>query len=819
MSLENIGIGGILSFNGAEAITGMNAVTLAAMNMNRGQKDLADSSGGLGTSLGMLGGQLQGLGTALMPFTEAVETAIGEAAKFQDSIQALKVTSGAGADAVGKFAEEALHFSTNSVISATEIAKGMAELSKAGATNNEVMEATPSIINSATVAQLELGKVATLTSGVIRSFNLDFSDTAHVSDVMTLVAAHTTGGFQALGESLKYVGATSNMLGINLSTTSALMSVMADSGLKGSSAGMQFSSMIERLLKPSKEAAGWLKANHVEMKKFADGSLDAVGTLTQITGHIDAYKDVVKRAYESQVLFGVRGAKTFNLIRESIVNGRLPELMREIAASSEGAAARMAQIRVDDFTQQLKIAENAVEAFGIRVGGPLLGPVTETLKKFTYIVGGVVDVLGELQHPTGKLTEMQREYGTTIVAVAQGINDAITTVLHVWGEVKPAIMNAISAITGTAGPDLIREITKWATTMFMVAAAIAPILVGVGGLVAFVVTVAAPAFEGLAYAAVAIGAALMGVMAIGTVVFASMASDGESTGSVIQRAFNVAKEASDTFVNEGLYPVIGALVGPLHAAFEGMGAHAVRVALVAKTSFQEMFGYVIRQSPIMKDVFTIATSIMSSAATNLSKIFVGGFHRMLSAIEPVTNALKEMALWLMQHVMKGMRDLAKAAITIADATGISKGSAGWAAVAGIASQTDEDLDATSGKGKLASIHAAQNAGKEQAPEVYNPGEPGDHAADIDLMNGAGIGDNLAKRMEWSARHQEVKVGVDIKDQRKIDISNCMTVDGRSMAVATGKYKQEINERSGFRATPWQRRQIVETGAAPGPGGY
>ena len=54
-----------------------------------------------------------------------------------------------------------------------------------------------------------------------------------------------------------------------------------------------------------------------------------------------------------------------------------------------------------------------------------------------------------------------------------------------------------------------------------------------------------------------------------------------------------------------------------------------------------------------------------------------------------------------------------------------------------------------------------------------------------------------------------------KDKKTgVDLNQRLGVDGREMAVATARSKIELQERSGFKATPWQRRLALEQGAAP-----
>jgi len=79
---------------------------------------------------------------------------------------------------------------------------------------------------------------------------------------------------------------------------------------------------------------------------------------------------------------------------------------------------------------------------------------------------------------------------------------------------------------------------------------------------------------------------------------------------------------------------------------------------------------------------------------------------------------------------------------------------------------------------------------------------------------AAIGDLKAMEKQRQAQKPEVKAEIQLEDKRTIDINNKMCVDGESINVASARHKQEIQDRSGFKSTPWQRRAMLEHGAAP-----
>jgi TP901 family phage tail tape measure protein len=92
-------------------------------------------------------------------------------------------------------------------------------------------------------------------------------------------------------------------------------------------------------------------------------------------------------------------------------------------------------------------------------------------------------------------------------------------------------------------------------------------------------------------------------------------------------------------------------------------------------------------------------------------------------------------------------------------------------------------------------------------------EGGTSAAEGELED---LGRRTAERRAAATRRTgetpTVEVAVDVNDSREIAIENRVCMDGAEVARATERHREEIGERAGFRATPWERRVRVEHGA-------
>jgi hypothetical protein len=79
---------------------------------------------------------------------------------------------------------------------------------------------------------------------------------------------------------------------------------------------------------------------------------------------------------------------------------------------------------------------------------------------------------------------------------------------------------------------------------------------------------------------------------------------------------------------------------------------------------------------------------------------------------------------------------------------------------------------------------------------------------------AELGTLAAKKEGLAQTPPEVTVENKLEDKRTIDVKNNLCVDGENLSIASGRHRVEIQERAGFKSTPWQQRTILEHGVAP-----
>ena len=158
-------------------------------------------------------------------------------AAFDDVVRRVKATTGATAEDMELLRHQAKQLGATTSWSAKESAEAQLEFAKAGFSNNEILAATPGILNTAKAAEMGLAEATEITAGALRMFRLDASKSTTVGDMLTKTASSTTTGVRDLAESLKYSGTGAQQFGLNLQQTLGILGKLGDMSLKGSSAG------------------------------------------------------------------------------------------------------------------------------------------------------------------------------------------------------------------------------------------------------------------------------------------------------------------------------------------------------------------------------------------------------------------------------------------------------------------------------------------------------------------------------------------------------------------------------------------------------
>lgn len=320
---------------------------------------------------------------------------------FDDVARRVQGTTGANAETMELLRYQAKELGRTTSWSASEAAEAQFEFAKAGFSNNEILAATPGILDTATAAQMGLAEATEITAGALRMFGLDASKSTQVGDMLTKTASSTTTDVRDLAESLKYSGNGAKQFGLSLEQTLGILGQLGNLSLKGSQAGTALQAVFSTLQNSKKQ----------EMLMNIGVQLTEDGSYRNILDIIEDIKDKTKgmekaqrESFISQV-FQEQGSQAMNRLLDT-PKEELDKLINEVQSSS-GFASQLAKILGAGVGGAFKNLTSATEGLGISFGQYLAPAIIDVINIATQLISagtGFIDWLNSGSYVANALT-------------------------------------------------------------------------------------------------------------------------------------------------------------------------------------------------------------------------------------------------------------------------------------------------------------------------------------------------------------------------------------------------------------------------------
>ena len=177
-----------LGLDGKEFVLGLNN---ASKSLNQFSAQVKSFGAGFAASMGFAS------------LSAAVGKAVEDMAEFQHSMQTVKVLTGAVGDEFEKLRDNAINLS--GAVSALDISKMEADLSRLGFSTDEILNVTKAVIDLSVATGTDLPKAAEIAGSTMRAFQLRSTDMQHIADVMGASFNNTALDITSFSEAMKYV--------------------------------------------------------------------------------------------------------------------------------------------------------------------------------------------------------------------------------------------------------------------------------------------------------------------------------------------------------------------------------------------------------------------------------------------------------------------------------------------------------------------------------------------------------------------------------------------------------------------------------------
>ena len=374
-------------------------------------------SSGIGSILGAFG--FIGVGYGIASGIKEVTTAFMD---FEQQMAGVHATLGEVADKdLTKLGNKAIEVSNKYAISSKEIAAGEENLASAGFDAKQVMDSLEASTLLSVAGNIKMQESTLDIAAAIRNFNMETKEAAHVADIYAKAAADTAAAMPDMASAMKYIAPVANQAGWSIESTAAAVGVLANSGIKGTSAGTGLRRMFTRLINPTDKAAEKMQALGFEAIDPTTHKIKDIGTLIQdLQGSMKGLDSASKGAALS-IIFGVEGLTPMSALMNSSKD-EIDKLTKSFQ-DSDGAAQNMADTMNNTLAGSLRILkENVKNAFIKDIDKTGLG---KSLKNFVdglndnlpKIVNNIEWFLNKTIDVTGKIKKNWNSVSSTILGV------------------------------------------------------------------------------------------------------------------------------------------------------------------------------------------------------------------------------------------------------------------------------------------------------------------------------------------------------------------------------------------------------------------
>ena len=323
----------------------------------------------------------------------------------------------------------ARQLAASSQFTATETAGAMQYLAQAGLSANEVLAATPGVLDLAAAGALDLSSAADIATNVLSGMGLEVDQLGRVTDVLTAQAARSNTSVADMGAAMSYAAPTAASLGISVETASGAIGALADAGIRGQRGGTALRAILLQLSKAADDGAISIGGQSVAV-------FDATGKFrdfADITTDLSTATADMSQEQRQAALSSIVTTEALGPLQVLLADGAAST--RDYAAANReaaGSAKAMADMLTDNLQGDMLSLQSSLQELALAIGTELL----PRLRPIVHWVTGIIDRTSEWVRANPNLV-------MSLVKVGAAVS-ALTVAL-------PALAAATAILSGPGG--------------------------------------------------------------------------------------------------------------------------------------------------------------------------------------------------------------------------------------------------------------------------------------------------------------------------------------------------------------------------------
>ena len=297
----------------------------------------------------------------------------------------------------------------------------------AGWKNTEIMAGLASVLNLATVADMDLGQASDFVTDALTALGMEAGEAGDMVDMLAAVSTNTNTSVAQMQKAFTNVAPIAGSFNMTMKDLSMSLGLMANQGVKGAKAGTALKNLIANMNRPTEEQLAIMKKYNLlgARKAMVNGNL--LDGIKQMKSALSGLSNEER----NQVIEVIAGLEALSGV-SALLNSTEKDIADLEAAMNDcgGAAQEMAKDFDDTLKGKLKILASAMQETLLQAFDKVKDGIKDLVGEFTEffsILNGFSD-FGGVKGLEGALAFLENASQGWGKAIADGIANAINAI-------------------------------------------------------------------------------------------------------------------------------------------------------------------------------------------------------------------------------------------------------------------------------------------------------------------------------------------------------------------------------------------------------
>ena len=355
--------------------------------------------------------------------------AIKVGSDFESAMSNVAAISGATGDDLQMLKDTAQEMGATTQFSATEAANALSYMALAGWDANQSAAALPGVLNLAAASGMELASASDMVTDYMSAFGMSCEQSGYFADMLAYAQSNANTTAELLGESYKNCAANMAAAGQDVETTTSLLAMMANQGLKGSEAGTALAAVMRDLTAKMSDGAIKIGDTSVAVQDANGNYRDLTDILQDVESATNGMGDAEKAAALSST-FTADSIKGLNLVLNAGVSNAAD--FENQLRNSAGTAENMANVMNDNLAGAMKSLQSRAETFGNAIYESFSVQLKDAVNAAADALGSLTDAFetGGIEGAFNQLGILAQQGIQTIIAQAPAMTQAAAEMIN-----------------------------------------------------------------------------------------------------------------------------------------------------------------------------------------------------------------------------------------------------------------------------------------------------------------------------------------------------------------------------------------------------